>query len=456
MNEINENINNETYDTSIHSSTPTLKKYKKKIKDENKELKPKKKKEKIIEEKQTIFTHVEYFKDIQNIITSYKICELKQICRYNQIIIGKNKNKNDIIDKINDFYNKVLKTIIIQKYCRGFFVRLFFKNKNVKSANIVNETDFYTLEPLNDINIKELIYMIDNDNFTYGFNINSLITLYKKNGLGNIVNPYTRQIFTLESVQNLFCHYQLLRLLFKENVLEDDKIPYNINYTYIPKRHHIHYQYMFKSRQLQQLQQQIENNEHEIQDNENNEEHERQPTLLEQNMQETTPTLNEMSNIAVIEINQPNAIERLRFRMNEIRRQPLNTRINEIFMEIDRLGNYTNSSWFVNLNKDNYYVFYNQLYEIWGFRGQIPFITKYNICPLGDPFYETTAIFRTRYDDLTREQLCDFCVNVMENIIMTAFDVEFQKLGCLHVLTALTVVSIPARIQYEYLYDSLY
>jgi hypothetical protein len=123
-------------------------------------------------------------------------------------------------------------------------------------------------------------------------------------------------------------------------------------------------------------------------------------------------------------------------------------------MEIDQLGNYTDSTWFSTLGKRNFYLLYFTLEEIWSFRGHIPMAIKSKICPLGNPFLNIPI--RLRYDEFTEEEMCLFCLHVMENIILTSVDIENRKLGAFHVLTALTVHSLPARNTMMWLYESIY
>ena len=70
-----------------------------------------------------------------------------------------------------------------------------------------------------------------------------------------------------------------------------------------------------------------------------------------------------------------------------IRTEPnVNLRIERLFMEIDRLGNYTSSSWFQNLSHMQYIRLYRCIYDIWTFRGQINIETRRQICPFYEPF----------------------------------------------------------------------
>ena len=48
-------------------------------------------------------------------------------------------------------------------------------------------------------------------------------------------------------------------------------------------------------------------------------------------------------------------------RVNDLRRGSLNERIENLFIEIDLLGNYTQSSWFTTLNYNQYVRFFRYL-----------------------------------------------------------------------------------------------
>lgn len=449
----------------------------------------------------TQFNHIEFFKEIKDNLVSYKLTELKEIAKYNKIKGA--KTKPEYMAKIHDFFTKTLNAVKIQKVCRGFFVRLFFNVKGGMEniSRCVNENDFYTLEPLNDIHFTKFFIIKETNNesntFYYGFNILSLITMYRKNE--SILNPYNRQSLPIETIQNIFTHYQLLFLLFKETVLVEDTIENIIRFK-VPSKYQIrilfgkndapatlnantpavptrvtrstyraqidntippmtlerlvmeeilfpssgvintyiirNYTPMTQpSNQLLEREQEVENN---VAEGDNGtDETEINHQVMESEQHQEDPTV----------------LENIRNRVTVFKQQPINTRINELFMYIDQLGNYTNASWFSGLNKRKYYIFYSQLRELWTFRAQIPNNVKSRICPFGDPFLQSSAIFRKPYDQITDDEIIEGCLDVIENIILTSTDIEYRKIGCLHALTALTVVSPESRLQYGYLYD---
>ena len=97
---------------------------------------------------------------------------------------------------------------------------------------------------------------------------------------------------------------------------------------------------------------------------------------------------------------------------------------------------------------------YRTLYDIWTFRSQMNLETKMKICPFHGPF---DGIFtRTpRVGELNLDEIRLACLIVMENMIYSGVDIEYCKIGCLHALSALTVVSRPARQSMFWLYESV-
>tara|TARA_B110000503_G_C6982314_1_gene343762 strand:- start:160 stop:687 length:528 start_codon:yes stop_codon:yes gene_type:complete len=137
-----------------------------------------------------------------------------------------------------------------------------------------------------------------------------------------------------------------------------------------------------------------------------------------------------------------------------IRELPINDRICSLFIEIDQLGNYTNSSWFNTLSHIQYTHLYRSFYDIWNFRGQISYEIKNEICPMHGPF---DGIFpnTVRHIDLSTTALKTACLIVFENLVYSGINNEVRKIGTLLALTALTLISQPARNVMPWLYESI-
>jgi len=140
-------------------------------------------------------------------------------------------------------------------------------------------------------------------------------------------------------------------------------------------------------------------------------------------------------------------------RMNQLRtiwEKRIDIRIRDLFIEMDHLGNYTHSRWFIMLDRRDFIRLFRTIYEIWAFRGSLSRETKMMICVLGDPFH---GINRGYIHDSSLEVLREICLRIMENMVYCGIDDEYRKIGTLHVLTALTNVSLEARTALPWLYE---
>lgn len=144
-----------------------------------------------------------------------------------------------------------------------------------------------------------------------------------------------------------------------------------------------------------------------------------------------------------------NIQQQLQNKLQEIRSKPITIRIQELFMEIDYLGNYTNSTWFTQLTVDQFIYFYRKLFSIWS---RLSDDIKRKIFILGHPF---TGYQRDDASFRNINYIQEACLFVIENFVYGGVDIEFRKIGILHVLSALTVVSIGARTSMFWLYESV-
>jgi len=331
-----------------------------------------------------------YFKN-NIVLKKYKIVQLKEIAKYNKLHIS--GSKPVLIERIQLFFEKSVTCSKIQKIFRGHIVRQSFLLRGEGYTHrklCVNENDFYTLEPLNEISSDHFFSFKSNDDkFIYGCNIISLLHLIQNKSA--VKNPYNRETIKNEVIQRILKLYLLIKIIF--GIPEDapKMIP---TIRIIPVQHNI--------RRLN----------------------------------------DELTNDRQIKI-------------NTMRAKTIPIRIQELFMEIDQLGNYTNYHWFLDLERRDYIKLYRTIYDIWTFRGHLSREMKYNICILEDPFHE---IHRERiylYEaslDVVRE----LCLKVFEKLVYCGIDDEHKKIGTLHVLSALTIVSENARNAMPWLYESLY
>jgi len=357
-----------------------------------------------------ISLHIVY---MQSKLNHLKIPELKQIAKaYHLKISGK---KQDIIDRIKLHILRESKAIQIQKYFRRFFIQstLRIRGKCVLQRNLCNnQSDPITLEPINEIH--PLLFIAINDGHKYyGFNITSLFNLLKQNNK-TIINPYNRNKVDFHTIKNIlkaYNHTIILNPLLLHNYEDADNNSHNTNEEisrfYLSlgvSRFYYH------------------------------------PVLHNSN-QSNNPDYQKICSFRKLSMEQ---------------------RIQNLFTEFDRLGNYTQSSWFSNLTTRNYPRFYRCLKDIWQQRANLSHSMKSKICHLYDPFLE--RIFSNRFVvsrelPLDNERILNkvklSCICSMETLTFTGIDEEHCKLGALYCLMALTSVSQSARIALPWLYDSI-
>jgi hypothetical protein len=316
-------------------------------------------------------------------------------------------SKQVLMDRVSRLYIMEEKCLLIQKCFRGYIIRESFRLRGPalkKRGMCVNDTDFYTLEPIKNISVNEFFSYEGDKKFVYGFDIDSITTLFKnKQRTNGIVNPYNRESMdymriTIEKLTRL---NRLINKSSTSDYIQEPQRPVSQRMVYS------------------------------VTDLSGN-------VLRDQNAAiDQIYDINEM-------------IEKLR----TIRNLPTQRRIENLFVEIDSLGNYAQSTWFAQLDRRDCIRYFRSLYDIWYYRAQIPFDVKRKICPLSDPFI-TILNQRIRYNDVSEEVIRELCLCVMEDMIYTGIDNGFRTLGAFHVLCGLTLVSSDARTAMPWLYDSV-
>jgi hypothetical protein len=125
----------------------------------------------------------------------------------------------------------------------------------------------------------------------------------------------------------------------------------------------------------------------------------------------------------------------------------------ELFQNIDCLGNYSNSEWFITLNRTELIRFMRELCDIWNFRAQLSTEIKRNICPPhGDPFrhFGISIIHNENDIFLVRKSILE----VLEKFVNYGIDRDSQSLGAYYVLGALTLVNPNAASSLPWLFQS--
>lgn len=125
-----------------------------------------------------------------------------------------------------------------------------------------------------------------------------------------------------------------------------------------------------------------------------------------------------------------------------------------LFQNIDALGNYSNSNWFLSLNRHQLIKFIRELIDIWNYRAQLSQETKRSICPpIGDPFRNLSVHYIITEPNLwnVKKMLLD----IMEKLVNCGIDRDSKALGAYYVLGALTLVNSDAATSIPWLFQSL-
>ena len=367
------------------------------------------------------FTYTDYV-NTNIIMKSYTIPILKQVCKlYKLHISGK---KGVLIERITTFFERIQSAIIVQKYTRRQFVKKLTKlNRefNEQRNACTNVTDFSTMAPLNEISNEYFYCYTDIDNFVYGFDITSLIEMLRKSR--KLFNPYTRTPITKRHKHEIINVYNLSLLVYRE--MRETNEPYITH---------------------------IQNNDRSSQNRYRNLIRRMSSQLIDNDNREISSYLNyrPIANIETI----PTIFHEQYQQLVNTRQLSVTDRINSLFIEIDQLGNYTDQTWFTHLTHIQFAQLYRCFYDIWNFRGQISYEVKNDICPVHGPF---DGIFpnTVRHMDLSTSTLKTVCLIVFENLVYSGINDEIRKIGTLIALTALTVISPPARTAMPWLYESI-
>ena len=401
-------------------------------------------------------THIDYFQKKKS-LNAYKLPELKRLAQHHGLHVS--GNKSVVIDRIHDHFLYIQSCEMIQKRFRGHIVRYWFKLRGpaYKDRSIcVNDSDFYTMDPLSEIPNEYFFSYRDDKTFVYGFDITSMLKLFQKSK--QINNPYNREKISIPLAKQMISFYSISRMLF-----HNDHTDYSLNHSISvaakptvppparPRRA------VYRRQHPPAVQEIIHENRF-LEESEpvfpiqspptSNPEDEDTPSddRVEEPRGEPRPVAMSTTNRHSREMDSLHLLEQLRMK-------PIDVRVRELFMEIDQLGNYTSHQWFLELSKLGYAQMYENLFIWWNVRNHIPPDVKRSICGISDPFPEIQLI--RRYTTVSIDKFRELALATMEAFVYTGINDEFRKLGAMHVLTILTTVCIPARRQLPWLFESL-
>lgn len=153
----------------------------------------KNKKKKVSIEEFEILDYTDYFKIVEK---NYNVSQLKSMCSYYKL--KKSGNKKELIFRVYNYLKFSNFAIKIQRVFRGHLIRYLDKLKGPGIERCVNETDFYTLENLKELDKSQFYSFKDKDNFVYGFDICSLYNMIVKEKQKK--NPYNRNELPVQKI----------------------------------------------------------------------------------------------------------------------------------------------------------------------------------------------------------------------------------------------------------------
>ena len=137
---------------------------------------------------------------------------------------------------------------------------------------------------------------------------------------------------------------------------------------------------------------------------------------------------------------------------NVSKEQALQLRSLALFQNINALGNYSDSQWFLSLNKQQLIKFIHELADIWNYRAQILPEVKRNIYPQGEPFRNLSVQYIHTEENLVNVKTV--ILEVLEKFVNNGVDNDSKSLGSYYVLGALTLVNETAATSLPWLYQS--
>jgi hypothetical protein len=161
---------------------------------------------------------VKYYKEMPNLM-KYKQRDLKYISAKNKLRVT--GNKNVLITRILETYKMNKAACLVQSITRRRMAQsyILLRGPAYKDKKCTNDTDFYTLEPFDNIHIKDFFSFKDNDGFIFGFRLNSIRSLLKRNK--NATNPYNRRTISKDIIRNIKRLHLLNKLYYP---IENNKV----------------------------------------------------------------------------------------------------------------------------------------------------------------------------------------------------------------------------------------
>jgi hypothetical protein len=298
--------------------------------------------------------------------SNYNVVHLKYLSKHYKLKVT--GNKLQLIKRIYTYLYLSFNSVKIQKIIKGFIQRKYNKCHGPAIHNrrmCTNNTDFYTMDELNELPVSQFFSFKDVDGFIYGFDLMSFYNLiYKTNG--QIKNPYNRLPISDKIINDFNSLIRISKIL---------KIPICVE------------------------------------------------------IKDISSDLSKAKNVELKAV--------------------------ALFQSIDALGNYSDSKWFMNLNRTQLIKMFREIIDIWSYRAHLTIDVKRSICPPhGNPFPQVVN-FHYLHTAQDLDDVRKYILNVLEKLVLSGVDKDNKCLGAYYVLGALTLVSVDAAIALPWLYQAL-
>lgn len=381
-------------------------------------------------------------------LKQFKLPELKSLARHYELPVS--GNKPELIERIHRFFLQMHSCEKIQKLFRGHMVRYWYHLRGPASRDktlCVNDTDFYTMDPIAEIPDNLFFSYRDDASFVYGFDITSILKLFQKSK--QIMNPYNRETIPVCLAKQMISFYTISMMFF--SVSNHD---YSLSHRpALTSQEKLHRPGRRRNRRIPPPAIQEIMNEHVAQDPSLPAPPSQNQFVEEPVRTEAISTSSASSAPSSTHMERESRYAESTRILESMRSKSVDARVRELFIEIDQLGNYSSHRWFTELSKYGFARLYENLFIWWNVVEHIPENVNRQICGIHNVFREIHLIHR--YGSVSIEKYRELALECMEAMVFTGVNDEYRKLGALYVLTILTTVSMEARNQLPWLFESL-
>ena len=324
----------------------------------------------------------------------YSLADLRMLCSH--YCIKKSGTKPELTQRIYIFLKQTYYIVRLQRIFRSFIsnkYRTLCGPGYLHTTECVNDTDFYTFDKLSNIRPIELFTYQDNDDKIYGFHIASIFHLIISS-YPNITNPYNRSVIPSRVIKNVY-----------EKLIYGTLLGFRVSVK--------------------------------LDDNGDDD------TIIDSgvggggggggggvgDVGSATLTREKQEELFIV----------------------------DLFQHINTLGNYSDSEWFIVLQRAELIRFIRNIHDIWYYRANLTQEMKERICPpSGNPFVLHNAQVNLNVLTLlTDPEIRTICVSIIDRMVRRGVSREDQCLGAFYVLATLTIVNQDARNAMPWLYEAV-